>query len=80
MLRPIVQPCGFGADSAIFALLPALTTISISRRGEPRALSKHIASFVPFSSEYLPCFVTARQIRSVPSGVRGPVLIPPWFL
>ncbi len=32
------------------------------------------------STEYLPCFQRARRLRASPSGVRGPVLMPPWSL
>ena len=32
------------------------------------------------SAEYSPCFVLARRIRSKPSAVRGPVLLPPCSL
>jgi hypothetical protein len=30
------------------------------------------------SAEYRPCFQFAFRLRSSPSGVRGPVLLPPW--
>ena len=38
---------------------------------------RHAAASARAACEYRPCFHRARRLRSSPSGVRGPVLLPP---
>jgi len=56
----------------------ALAERNIRRtKNRARKTSQGLIPFFGFRHAYRPCFVTARRIRSIPSGVLGPVLNPP---
>jgi hypothetical protein len=67
--------CSAGVNEAIAPYIAPNATPTVARKSRTSARSSR-RSAIAFADR-LPCFHDDRRERSKPSGVRGPVLLPP---